>query len=202
MNKCVKNNFLVDLLFQICVSPSFPSVWCGAFDPALWAGSLGYPAGGHRLHRGGDDAIWSTAGTLGLQVYMGSNPNWTRVHVNQDTLPCRYDYCNATSLICVSLSLILTTHHIHMNTHSYTHAHIHVYAHTHTHTHPQYHINKLSLSEPQGQTSSPAMDDLDSALQCLEVKMDGDSSASDMLVSHIWSAFQWMKMYSGVVNIP
>ncbi|XP_046900900.1 fermitin family homolog 3b [Hypomesus transpacificus] len=45
----------------------------------------------------------------------------------------------------------------------------------------QYHINKLSLSEPQGQTSSPAMDDLDSALQCLEVKMDGDSSASDML---------------------
>ncbi|XP_067104354.1 fermitin family homolog 3b [Osmerus mordax] len=45
----------------------------------------------------------------------------------------------------------------------------------------QYHINKLSLSEPQGQTSSPAMDDLDSALQCLEVKMDGDSSANDML---------------------
>uniref|UniRef100_A0A4W5RJS1 FERM domain containing kindlin 3b n=1 Tax=Hucho hucho TaxID=62062 RepID=A0A4W5RJS1_9TELE len=37
----------------------------------------------------------------------------------------------------------------------------------------QYHINKLSLSEPQTMTSSPAMDDLDSALQCLEVKLDG-----------------------------
>jgi len=27
------------------------------------------------------------------------------------------------------------------------------------------------------------MDDLDSALQCLEVKMEGESSADDMLVS-------------------
>lgn len=45
----------------------------------------------------------------------------------------------------------------------------------------QYHINKLSQSEPQGLTSSPAMDDLDSALQCLEVKMEGDSSAANML---------------------
>ncbi|XP_041695134.1 fermitin family homolog 3-like [Coregonus clupeaformis] len=46
----------------------------------------------------------------------------------------------------------------------------------------QYHINKLSLSEPQTMTSSPAMDDLDSALQCLEVKLDGaDSSPQDML---------------------
>ncbi|CAB1337547.1 unnamed protein product, partial [Coregonus sp. 'balchen'] len=43
-------------------------------------------------------------------------------------------------------------------------------------------INKLSLSEPQTMTSSPAMDDLDSALQCLEVKLDGaDSSPQDML---------------------
>uniref|UniRef100_A0A4W5QD72 FERM domain containing kindlin 3b n=1 Tax=Hucho hucho TaxID=62062 RepID=A0A4W5QD72_9TELE len=40
----------------------------------------------------------------------------------------------------------------------------------------QYHINKLSLSEPQTMTSSPAMDDLDSALQCLEVKLDGGES--------------------------
>uniref|UniRef100_A0A4W5RN71 FERM domain containing kindlin 3b n=1 Tax=Hucho hucho TaxID=62062 RepID=A0A4W5RN71_9TELE len=47
----------------------------------------------------------------------------------------------------------------------------------------QYHINKLSLSEPQTMTSSPAMDDLDSALQCLEVKLDGaDSSPQDMLL--------------------
>nr|XP_029516704.1 fermitin family homolog 3-like [Oncorhynchus nerka] len=43
-------------------------------------------------------------------------------------------------------------------------------------------INKLSLSEPQTMTSSPAMDDLDSALQCLEVKLDGaNSSPQDML---------------------
>ncbi|KAM9414084.1 fermitin family homolog 3-like isoform 1-T1 [Salvelinus alpinus] len=46
----------------------------------------------------------------------------------------------------------------------------------------QYHINKLSLSEPQTMTSSPAMDDLDSALQGLEVKLDGaESSPQDML---------------------
>lgn len=45
----------------------------------------------------------------------------------------------------------------------------------------QYHINKLSQSEPQGITSSPAMDDLDSALQCLEVKMEGDCTAANML---------------------
>uniref|UniRef100_A0A8C7IFE1 FERM domain containing kindlin 3b n=1 Tax=Oncorhynchus kisutch TaxID=8019 RepID=A0A8C7IFE1_ONCKI len=45
----------------------------------------------------------------------------------------------------------------------------------------QYHINKLSLSEPQTMTSSPAMDDLDSALQGLEVKLDGaESSPQDM----------------------
>ncbi len=31
--------------------------------------------------------------------------------------------------------------------------------------------------------SCPAMEDLDSALQCLEVKMEGESSADDMLVS-------------------
>uniref|UniRef100_A0A4W5RYX0 FERM domain containing kindlin 3b n=1 Tax=Hucho hucho TaxID=62062 RepID=A0A4W5RYX0_9TELE len=50
----------------------------------------------------------------------------------------------------------------------------------------QYHINKLSLSEPQTMTSSPAMDDLDSALQCLEVKLDGaDSSPQDMLYNDL-----------------
>ncbi|XP_030648528.1 fermitin family homolog 3 isoform X2 [Chanos chanos] len=37
----------------------------------------------------------------------------------------------------------------------------------------QYHIGKVSLTEPQMVVSSPAMDDLDSALQCLEVKMEG-----------------------------
>lgn len=46
----------------------------------------------------------------------------------------------------------------------------------------QYHISKVSQSEPQMMTSSAAMDDLESALQCLEVKMEGESSsASEML---------------------
>ncbi|KAM6953270.1 fermitin family homolog 3b [Aplochiton taeniatus] len=45
----------------------------------------------------------------------------------------------------------------------------------------QYHINKLAMSEPQSLTSSLAMDDLDSALQCLEVKMEGESSPADIL---------------------
>uniref|UniRef100_A0A672NK30 FERM domain containing kindlin 3 n=1 Tax=Sinocyclocheilus grahami TaxID=75366 RepID=A0A672NK30_SINGR len=44
----------------------------------------------------------------------------------------------------------------------------------------QYHIGKVSLME-QFVTSCPAMEDLDSALQCLEVKMEGESSADDML---------------------
>uniref|UniRef100_A0A673NG90 Fermitin family homolog 3-like n=1 Tax=Sinocyclocheilus rhinocerous TaxID=307959 RepID=A0A673NG90_9TELE len=46
----------------------------------------------------------------------------------------------------------------------------------------QYHIGKVSLTE-QFVASCPAMEDLDSALQCLEVKMEGESSADDMLVS-------------------
>ncbi|XP_028839010.1 fermitin family homolog 3 isoform X2 [Denticeps clupeoides] len=46
----------------------------------------------------------------------------------------------------------------------------------------QYHIGKVSLTEALV-TPSPAMDDLDFALQCLEVKMDGESSGVDMLES-------------------
>uniref|UniRef100_A0AAZ3Q4D6 Band 4.1 domain-containing protein n=1 Tax=Oncorhynchus tshawytscha TaxID=74940 RepID=A0AAZ3Q4D6_ONCTS len=47
----------------------------------------------------------------------------------------------------------------------------------------QYHIGKVSLSEPQPMTSCPAMDDLDSALQCLEVKMEAEESiTADMLL--------------------
>ncbi|XP_061900198.1 fermitin family homolog 3b [Entelurus aequoreus] len=46
----------------------------------------------------------------------------------------------------------------------------------------QYHISKVSQSEPQTTASSAAMDDLDLALQSLEVKMEGEgSSASEML---------------------
>uniref|UniRef100_A0A7N6AI60 PH domain-containing protein n=1 Tax=Anabas testudineus TaxID=64144 RepID=A0A7N6AI60_ANATE len=46
----------------------------------------------------------------------------------------------------------------------------------------QYHISKVSQSEPQILTTNAAMDDLESALQCLEVKMEGESSsASEML---------------------
>uniref|UniRef100_A0A4W6F217 FERM domain containing kindlin 3b n=1 Tax=Lates calcarifer TaxID=8187 RepID=A0A4W6F217_LATCA len=50
----------------------------------------------------------------------------------------------------------------------------------------QYHISKVSQSEPQLLSSSAAMDDLESALQSLEVKMEGESSsASEMLRCHI-----------------
>ena len=50
----------------------------------------------------------------------------------------------------------------------------------------QYHISKRSLTEPQTVTSNAAMDDLETALLSLEVKMDGDgSTASDMLVRHL-----------------
>eukprot|EP00064_Thunnus_orientalis_P015108 superscaffoldBa00002742_g15157 len=46
----------------------------------------------------------------------------------------------------------------------------------------QYHISKVSQSEPQMMSSNAAMDDLESALQSLEVKMEGESStASEML---------------------
>ncbi|XP_071400839.1 fermitin family homolog 3-like isoform X3 [Centroberyx affinis] len=46
----------------------------------------------------------------------------------------------------------------------------------------QYHISKVSQSEPQTLSSSAAMEDLESALLSLEVKMEGDSSsASEML---------------------
>uniref|UniRef100_A0A8C5CYY0 FERM domain containing kindlin 3 n=1 Tax=Gadus morhua TaxID=8049 RepID=A0A8C5CYY0_GADMO len=50
----------------------------------------------------------------------------------------------------------------------------------------QYHISKRSLSEPQTVTSNAAMDDLETALLSLEVKLDGDSNtANDMLVRHL-----------------
>uniref|UniRef100_A0A3Q3W554 PH domain-containing protein n=1 Tax=Mola mola TaxID=94237 RepID=A0A3Q3W554_MOLML len=42
----------------------------------------------------------------------------------------------------------------------------------------QYHISKVSQSEPSMKSSSAAMDDLDSALQSLEVKMGGESSSA------------------------
>ncbi|XP_008325083.1 fermitin family homolog 3b [Cynoglossus semilaevis] len=49
----------------------------------------------------------------------------------------------------------------------------------------QYHISKVSLSEPQMQISSPAMEDLELALQCLEVKMEGKSSSASELLENI-----------------
>ncbi|KAF3693986.1 Fermitin family -like protein 3 Kindlin-3 Unc-112-related protein 2 [Channa argus] len=46
----------------------------------------------------------------------------------------------------------------------------------------QYHISKVSQLEPQTLSTSAAMDDLETALQSLEVKMEGESSsASEML---------------------
>ncbi|KAJ3588516.1 hypothetical protein NHX12_012108 [Muraenolepis orangiensis] len=46
----------------------------------------------------------------------------------------------------------------------------------------QYHISKHSLAEPQTMSTNTAMDDLETALLSLEVKMDGDgSTANDLL---------------------
>ena len=45
---------------------------------------------------------------------------------------------------------------------------------------PQYHIGKVSASEPERKSSYPSLVDLDSALQCLEV--DVKSSPMDLLV--------------------
>ncbi|KAM6970722.1 fermitin family homolog 3-like [Aplochiton taeniatus] len=45
----------------------------------------------------------------------------------------------------------------------------------------QYHIDKVSQSEPQLRSSCTAMDDLDSALQLLEVKMETKSNTEDIM---------------------
>uniref|UniRef100_A0A673AZM0 PH domain-containing protein n=1 Tax=Sphaeramia orbicularis TaxID=375764 RepID=A0A673AZM0_9TELE len=47
----------------------------------------------------------------------------------------------------------------------------------------QYHISKVSQSEPQLMSTSAAMDDLDSALQSLEVKLEGEKLAMVDLLS-------------------
>lgn len=47
---------LIGLSLSVC------AVRHGASDPAVWAGTLGHPAGGHWLHWGGDDAVWSSTG--------------------------------------------------------------------------------------------------------------------------------------------
>ncbi|RVE67353.1 hypothetical protein OJAV_G00102160 [Oryzias javanicus] len=46
----------------------------------------------------------------------------------------------------------------------------------------QYHISKVSQSEPQMLCSSAALDDLETALQSLEVKMEGESSSASELL--------------------
>uniref|UniRef100_A0A674NBR7 FERM domain containing kindlin 3b n=1 Tax=Takifugu rubripes TaxID=31033 RepID=A0A674NBR7_TAKRU len=58
----------------------------------------------------------------------------------------------------------------------------------------QYHISKVSLSEPQTPVSSAAMDDLDSALQFLEVKMEGESSSSLKLLTPAVLTFRPKKL--------
>uniref|UniRef100_A0A673AWL0 PH domain-containing protein n=1 Tax=Sphaeramia orbicularis TaxID=375764 RepID=A0A673AWL0_9TELE len=47
----------------------------------------------------------------------------------------------------------------------------------------QYHISKVSQSEPQLMSTSAAMDDLDSALQSLEVKLEGESSSASEITN-------------------
>uniref|UniRef100_A0A1A8RBD6 Fermitin family member 3b n=1 Tax=Nothobranchius rachovii TaxID=451742 RepID=A0A1A8RBD6_9TELE len=46
----------------------------------------------------------------------------------------------------------------------------------------QYHISKVSQSEPQTLSTNTAMDDLESALLSLEVKMEGESSSATELL--------------------
>uniref|UniRef100_A0A8C7ZKW7 FERM domain containing kindlin 3b n=1 Tax=Oryzias sinensis TaxID=183150 RepID=A0A8C7ZKW7_9TELE len=46
----------------------------------------------------------------------------------------------------------------------------------------QYHISKVSQSEPQMLCSNAALDDLETALQSLEVKMEGESSSASELL--------------------
>uniref|UniRef100_A0A1A7ZAS1 Fermitin family member 3b n=1 Tax=Nothobranchius furzeri TaxID=105023 RepID=A0A1A7ZAS1_NOTFU len=46
----------------------------------------------------------------------------------------------------------------------------------------QYHISKVSQSEPQALSTNTAMDDLESALLSLEVKMEGESSSATELL--------------------
>uniref|UniRef100_A0A7N6B4P9 PH domain-containing protein n=1 Tax=Anabas testudineus TaxID=64144 RepID=A0A7N6B4P9_ANATE len=60
----------------------------------------------------------------------------------------------------------------------------------------QYHISKVSQSEPQILTTNAAMDDLESALQCLEVKMEGESILSD---THEMFSFQLNTTSSTVI---
>lgn len=50
-----------------------------------------------------------------------------------------------------------------------------------SHSLMQYHIGKLSLSQDMV-SSCQGMDDLESALKSLEVKMVGDSNSTEMLV--------------------
>ncbi|CAN9515061.1 unnamed protein product [Ophioblennius macclurei] len=49
----------------------------------------------------------------------------------------------------------------------------------------QYHISKATEFEPQKQSTSSAMDDLESALQSLEVKMEGESSSASELLENM-----------------
>ncbi|CAL8356706.1 unnamed protein product [Merluccius merluccius] len=49
----------------------------------------------------------------------------------------------------------------------------------------QYHISKRSLAEPETTNSNTAMDDLESALLSLEVKMDGDSNTANDLLDNM-----------------
>uniref|UniRef100_A0A8C6KXL4 FERM domain containing kindlin 3b n=1 Tax=Nothobranchius furzeri TaxID=105023 RepID=A0A8C6KXL4_NOTFU len=49
----------------------------------------------------------------------------------------------------------------------------------------QYHISKVSQSEPQALSTNTAMDDLESALLSLEVKMEGESSSATELCVNV-----------------
>ncbi|KAJ7996627.1 hypothetical protein DPEC_G00239010 [Dallia pectoralis] len=59
----------------------------------------------------------------------------------------------------------------------------------------QYHIGKVSLSEPQPMRSCPAMDDLDSALQCLEVKMESEKTRVEEMLEIAPELQDYLKLF-------
>ena len=123
---------------------------------------MGPAAGGDRLHRGGDDGVCSPAGArqaLGLRV-AGAQASPGAGRVSQGGAPplgkpsSGHGWANGLPAE-PSLAMRPT----------------------------QYHINKLSqsgeVSEPAG--TDPGLDDLDAALNNLEVKLEG-STHTDVLV--------------------
>ena len=95
------------LCSECVIFGGFFSVRCGASDTAVWAGSLGHPAGRHRLHRGGDDAVWSSAGRSDWCWRRNMCTNKTKCWKNKCPFPmklllkCTHIYIQIWSLIWI-----------------------------------------------------------------------------------------------------